>query len=281
MKHTVLILFLAFSFGMLRAQEADTVLYDTEPETETVVEEESADYSDYEDDEESEETTHTLIEPGELSKTHEYSAEKIPVRKFDRDKWKQIVGKTNYNEKPEKEKEEAKEEEEEDSTAPPVTTPWKSDGLRIVAYGIIIAFVAFILYYIFKNVSLENKLNRKKIQAEDLAAPVENIEELDIHTLLRQTLAEGNFRLAVRMYFLGLLKKLNEGGVIVWKKDKTNRDYLTELFSKDYFFDDIRKLTLAYELVWYGEHVLSKESYEKLFAEFETIDQKLNTLQAS
>ena len=80
----------------------------------------------------------------------------------------------------------------------------------------------------------------------------------------------------VRIYFLGLLKKLNEGGLIVWKKDKTNRDYLAELFSKEDFFDEVKKVTLAYEQVWYGDHSLSVELYHQLMEEFKAIDSRLN-----
>ena len=75
----------------------------------------------------------------------------------------------------------------------------------------------------------------------------------------------------------GLLKKLNEEGFIVWKKDKTNRDYLTELFSKPNYFEEVRRLTLAYEQIWYGDHTLPVESYQKLITEFKSIDQKLHT----
>jgi hypothetical protein len=79
----------------------------------------------------------------------------------------------------------------------------------------------------------------------------------------------------VRLYFLDLLKKLNENGVIVWTKDKTNRDYLSELFSKQFHFDEIRRLTLAYERVWYGEHIPTEESYRELRNDFQQTNQKL------
>ncbi len=54
-----------------------------------------------------------------------------------------------------------------------------------------------------------------------------------------------------------------------------------ELYTKGFYFDDIRKLTLAYELVWYGEHTPQNETYQKLFSEFEAIFQKINTSAAA
>jgi hypothetical protein len=74
-----------------------------------------------------------------------------------------------------------------------------------------------------------------------------------------------------------MLKKLNEIGMIAWKRDKTNRDYLGELFQRNFLFDEIRKLTLSYEAVWYGEHELKAESYQELTKRFEITYQKLDS----
>jgi hypothetical protein len=95
--------------------------------------------------------------------------------------------------------------------------------------------------------------------------------------LLAQARSAGNFKLAVRFYFLSILKKLHNSGIISWKRDKTNRDYLYELFSRNYYFEEIRRLTNSYEEVWYGEHVLTEESFQVLTEDFERIHDKLKT----
>jgi hypothetical protein len=182
---------------------------------------------------------------------------------------------TDYNEKkPEKKKDEAKSGESNGSRS---IAPWGGAVFRLIAYAVMIGVVILLLYLVLKNISLKQKLTKTNITREDYEAPVENIEEIDIDSWLRQARAEGNLRLAIRLYYLGLLKKLNETGLIIWKKDKTNRDYLTELFSRNEYFDEVKTLTLSYEQVWYGEHSLTSESFEKIIAGFETVYNKLNT----
>ena len=121
------------------------------------------------------------------------------------------------------------------------------------------------------------KANPKVIKTDlpDHSSRIEDIKELEIDRLLREALASANYRLTIRIYFLGLLKRLDEDGVIIWKKNKTNRDYLAELFSKAHYFEEIRSLTFAYEQVWYGEHDLPVENYQEIISSFKSIDQQL------
>lgn len=253
------------SCALVLAQESDSVSYEE-------IESESSEAYD----EGSEEIVgHTLVAPEELNTTVEYRSQKMSVRKFDNARWKKIVGNTDYNEKkPEKKKDETKSGESDGNRA---IAPWGGAAFRLIAYLVLIGVVILLLYLVLKNISLKQKLTKTNIAREDYEAPVENIEEIDIDNWLRQARAEGNLRLAIRLYYLGLLKKLNETGLIIWKKDKTNRDYLTELFSRNEYFDEVKTLTLSYEQIWYGEHHLTTESFEKITAGFETVYNKLNT----
>src|SRR5690606_20168955 len=114
---------------------------------------------------------------------------------------------------------------EKSSTISP-TLPWGGPLLRIIAYVVITAVIVALVYLVVRNISFDFKIRRTEISDSDLANPVEDIEAIDVETALERAIKEGNFRLAVRLYYLDLLKRLNETGVIVWKKDKTNRDYL-------------------------------------------------------
>jgi len=268
------------------AQLSDTVLYD------------QSEYTDdtYEDDT-YEEPSYNTVDPSTLHSTKDYSTEKLTVRKFDDKKWKDIIGNTDYDDKTErkksrpkpgegtgdstvnKSKQRAEQQYEEDGDEEPDeiqvgSIPWAGPLLQILFYGVVIAIIIAILFFIIKNTSLRSSRKVPKTELTDVTAPFENIADLDIDMLLQK--AAGNYRLAVRLYFLGLLKKLNEGGFIVWKKDKTNRDYLTELYAKAFHYDDVRKLTLAYEQVWYGDHAIPVDVYHQLRDDFKAIDQQLN-----
>ncbi|HZI25699.1 MAG TPA: DUF4129 domain-containing protein [Chryseolinea sp.] len=221
------------------------------------------------------------------------SSEKIDVRRFDHDVWKEVVGSTDYSEdnatakrKPPKENSTSSEsstariERSEDNDGEDFNInlgPGVGLVLNLLAYALILGAVGYILFLIVKNLSLNRNVKTSKTTLPVYSAPVENIRELEIDKLLREALASANYRLAVRIYFLGMLKRLDEAGFILWKKDKTNRDYLSELFSKELYFDDVKKLTLAYEQVWYGEHDLPLHRYEEIIISFKAIDQKLQS----
>jgi hypothetical protein len=212
-----------------------------------------------------------MVSPGELESTRLYQSDELVSKEFDKTKWKSVVGDVDFIEDPE---EKAKQK----PVAMP-SAPWAGPLLQVFSYAAVVALVVFILYYILKNTRLDAKLKTTTIQVADMVKQVEDIAEIDIDGLLAKARAEGNFKLAVRLYYLSLLKKLNTLEIIAWKKDKTNHDYLSELFSRDYHFDEMKRLTRTYEEVWYGEHVLTPESFQQISARFETLDQKLHTSQ--
>lgn len=205
-----------------------------------------------------------------LSRGQSYYEEDIKLKKFDEKKWKEIVGKTSFEEDPEK-----KEKDEPAKSRKPWFNMPAIDPavLRAVAFAVVFGLFAFILYYVSRNTSLTKK--NRKVKPIDAAAPVENIDELDADGLLIDAMNSNDLRLAIRVRYLLLLKKLNEAELIKWKKDKTNRDYLSELYGRHASYDDVRMLTLAYELVWYGERSVSESSFQKLSGDFESVNRRI------
>ena len=272
---TCLCFFLVFVFlqGGAYAQESDSLVFG-EPvinQDDTGGYEESEGGYEYTDEETGgDETAHDLVSPADLNTTRTYQSETVTLRKFDETKWKEIVGDVTFEE-------EAEGEETAVENSPIALPPWGGALLKIISYIIIIAIVIFLLYYVIRNISFDTRINRTTVQANVADDTLDNIEDVDIDDLLAQARSAGNFKLAVRFYFLSILKKLNNSGMIVWKRDKTNRDYLYELFSRNYYFEEIRRLTNSYEEVWYGEHVLTEESFHLLTTDFEKIHDKLKT----
>jgi len=208
---------------------------------------------------------HALIDPVELETTRSYLSEPVKKRAFDKSRWKAITGDVDFQEEMVKDTEEK------------AYSPWSGDLLRMISFAVIAALLIALIYYLTRYISVDYKIERTKLNSEDLGKPVENIEELDIAQLLAQAKSEGNYKLAVRLYYLGLLKKLHDEGSIVWKKDKTNRDYLAELFSKGARFEEVRKLTRSYEAVWYGDHEIGAETFMAVAGQFEMVYGKINT----
>ncbi|MEO8473610.1 MAG: DUF4129 domain-containing protein [Chryseolinea sp.] len=272
-----LCVFLLFSLRFANAQDSVST------QAEEYTEEESDD-------------VHQTLNPKDLTTTKEYESDDITLRKFDNDRWKKVVGSTDYDETHSKKtrgntgsnsKERKgkrfweKDHDDEDDDANGGFSfnigPFGGLLIKLIFYGAVITIIGLILYNIIKDTSLKPRVRRVGVVEQDFTNHVEDIADLNIDELLAKALASGNYRLTIRIYFLGLLKKLNASGFIIWKKDKTNRDYLTELYSKPEYFGEVRKLTIAYEQVWYGDHSLSSGLFQELSDEFKAIDQKLET----
>ncbi|HEX8059309.1 MAG TPA: DUF4129 domain-containing protein [Cyclobacteriaceae bacterium] len=211
------------------------------------------------------------VNPEDTHSSARYRKEKVDGKRFDQKKWKEVTGSMNYDEAAEKEKKEKDKRKPKEGWnfnfgIPPAT-------MRVISFIVVFVLFAFILYYVAQNTKFKQKI--KKTTEANVAGPVENIEELDTGDLLRQAMESEDLRMAVRIRYLLLLKKLNEVGLIVWKKDKTNREYLSELYGRDDFYENVRGLTLAYELVWYGERSVSSESFQRLNGEFESVNNRI------
>lgn len=140
---------------------------------------------------------------------------------------------------------------------------WFSGGFATyLAYGLAIVLVIFLLYYAFKNQTRSSNIKIKTL-SQDLDIVAEEIHEHDLDAILREALKNGDFRSALRIYFLIAVKTLSEGNQIDWKKDKTNYDYLNEIASIS-LQNQFQYLTLTYEKVWFGDFDFDESIYYKV-----------------
>ncbi len=184
---------------------------------------------------------------------------------LDQDKYEEIIENLDYSKTKKKlrikefEFEEIEEEEDIDSSG----LLWIAGLIRLLALACIIGLIAFILFKLFKLIETSDKALELK---ENLH--VEEIEEIDGEDLLQKALDEGDYRTAVRMKFILILQELHRTDLIKWKEEKTNRDYLNELrqTNKYAFF---REASSIYNLIWYGNHSITKDDYEILAPKLE------------
>lgn len=117
-----------------------------------------------------------------------------------------------------------------------------------------------------------NWIFNKKVNDKNLliARLEENLPESDIDPHLTKAIHEKDFRLAFRLYYLLLIQQLALQKQVVWRKEKTNGEYLIECSTKDYY-ESFAKLTLAFDQVWYGEYTLSKILFDDYQNEFKSI----------
>jgi len=194
------------------------------------------------------------------------------IKEFDEQKWNELRDGIKYAEEVEK--------KEKDYTTPTSNWPkldWSFlEAFKYVFIGIVIALLALALVWFFtKGVLFGNK--KTKLEEEQAAfLTEENLEKVEFGYLeqaLDKALLQRNFRMAIRIHYLWLLKVLYEKELINWKKDKTNHVYISELANKssEESATSFRKLTLWYEKAWYGERNIDENDFrmvETYFVDF-------------
>ena len=220
------------------------------------------DYSEEAYESTSADATFTIADPAQLEATKDNNKDTYARHNFDEKKWKDIVGETSYTEK-------KIEEKKESNSFTPAAPIWSGSILKIIGFGLIFAIAITVLYFLVKN-TFANEFISKDLKINDpllFDNHIEEVSDQDIEALLKRALANTDFRAAVRLYYIRLLKHLHNTQFIAWKKDKTNRDYSYEL-STTPLVGGFQKVTLAYEVIWYGERTPTSKEFETLQRNF-------------
>ncbi len=127
---------------------------------------------------------------------------------------------------------------------------------------IIVCFAIFLVLYLTNNnVGLFRKKDRTIEEEEKEQMETGDIFAINFQKEIEKAAAQGNFRLAIRLMYLRLLKELSEKNIINYTQDKTNFDYLLQLHPTRYYKDFFR-ITRHYEYSWYGQFDVSEDAYK-------------------
>jgi len=211
-----------------------------------------------------------------------------PSPTWNDEQWKKAKDGLDYTDTP-KEKKEKKEDAIEEQSEDNVQSNDSSDEwlkalftsplAKVIAILIIIGLLIFtIMRIMVANGVIKNK---KLIQLEALSLDdiEDNLEESDLDKFLRHALEKGDYKTAVRILYLSVIQKLHANAWINWKKDKTNRDYLNEMRTRT-GYTQFRNLTLAYEIVWYGDTTINAAEFERVNSFFSTYKKSLGNGEA-
>jgi len=141
-------------------------------------------------------------------------------------------------------------------------------AFQMIAYLLIAVMIGVIIYIIFSNVQVDKNLPNQEYKEIDLEE--EHIEDVDVESEYERAVRLGDYRLALRMKFLMILKQLSINNDIDWKYEKTNRDYASELRGTD-LYKGFKNISGVFEWVWYGNYPITKDEfdyYEVTFNEF-------------
>jgi hypothetical protein len=84
-----------------------------------------------------------------------------------------------------------------------------------------------------------------------------------------------NFRLAVRLQYLQTLVLLSGKGLLQYKEESTNSDYLMQVYATPYY-GPFKKLTRHFEYVWYGQFEVGPDAYRNIETDFTTFKNSMD-----
>lgn len=145
----------------------------------------------------------------------------------------------------------------------------------------IIAFVVIILVIYFIVKAIMNKegtwifgasSDKKIIDYETVA---QNIHKADFDKMIREAVKAEDFRLAIRWYYLRLLKQLSDKSIIEWDPEKTNADYLYEIKQQS-LQSQFAYVSYLFNYTWYGHFEVDQPLFEKSKSAYEKLSRELS-----
>jgi Domain of unknown function (DUF4129) len=142
--------------------------------------------------------------------------------------------------------------------------PWFKTMLWII---IIATFVAVVIWYLaVSNVRLFRKA------ATSITKAVNEDEQIDIFSIsydleISKAINTKNYRLTIRLLYLQTLKMMAEKGIINYKAEITNSEYVWQLQGTTYY-NDFARLTRDFDYTWYGKFEVSEAAFLAIHNEF-------------
>lgn len=217
------------------------------------------------------------------SPSETYAGQPIQRHDFDEKKWESLKKGIDYSGKDRKKKQQkakgsskgkgggkkgqTQTEEEDDEVEMP-SSSIRGLGQVFKILGIIILVGLLVLFIIkMANGGLlfgpKNSKIKPSVSHSEIDKIEENLHEAELTDPIQRAIAAGDYPMAVRLYYLAVLKELSLKNHIRWKRDKTNGAYLRELAGSP-LLPTVQQVTLAFERVWYGKVELTRSDFDQL-----------------
>jgi hypothetical protein len=101
-----------------------------------------------------------------------------------------------------------------------------------------------------------------------------NIHFIDFDKMIAEAAGQGQYRRAVRLFYLRTLKQLSDREIIDWRPNKTNHDYLREWKRPD-IEPGFRRLTTLFEYICYGDFGIDRDRFERAQRAFQDFEAQI------
>lgn len=144
-----------------------------------------------------------------------------------------------------------------------------------IKYMVIFVAAALVVFIVIKVIGLDLTILAGKPRSVDVPydESLENIHEINFTEEIEKAVSNGNYRLAVRLFYLNSLKLMNDRDLISWQPEKTNHVYVNEITDPGRR-QEFSALTRQFEYIWYGEFFIDKEHFNVVRVSFERFNFK-------
>lgn len=218
----------------------------------------------------------TISVSAAIDDTEKYKNSSLNEYVVSDESWSGAKGKIDYSDEREPPPPKEKPDLDVDLPDPDIDLPNVGIGpaMQVLMYLVIIGILAYVIYRVAFSGSFSSSKKVKKTKVITLENLEEHIHETELERFLREALEQDNMKQALRVQYLMILKQISDNGWINWKREKTNGEYLQEMFARPEF-GEFRQLTLIFERVWYGTYDLNESEYQSLSPRFKSYLQKI------
>lgn len=143
-----------------------------------------------------------------------------------------------------------------------------------IFYVIVILFILFIGYRIYKNGGLLKQNARKISEETDFNYIEQNLNNINLNELISKAENNNNYPLAIRYLHYQNLQNLDKYGIIEWNPKKTNQQFINQIKNEKNKLD-FQENTRIFNQIWFGEFVINADDYQNLKVMFNQFNQTI------
>ena len=149
--------------------------------------------------------------------------------------------------------------------------PGAGEVIEIIIYVLLGVLAIYLLVRFLLGERAATFFTRSHKNISSLGITEEKIQQTDFDSLIKDALAQNNYRDAIRFLYLKALKNLSQSNIIDWHFEKTNTDYYNEIADED-IKKAYSKVSYLYDYVWYGEFTVDEKSFNDAMTRFKALD---------
>ncbi len=132
--------------------------------------------------------------------------------------------------------------------------PSTFSGREVLWVSLVVLFITLItIGIIFFYKKFNKTLGRNDKDHLSAEEAEKNIHEVNFDKLIEAAVQEKNYRLAIRFYYLKILKLMSDQKLIEYQYQKTNYEYFYEINNPE-LKNLFKEISFVFDYCWYGDH---------------------------